>query len=107
MVSRNHQALPSSFVAAPMTATSPHTLEDILAVARRPGAAAPREIHVRARIHDRIVEEAVALGTTVSVDERRGISSLDGIPLVVDEDLPAFPGFEVHRLCVPTARTAA
>ena len=55
----------------------------------------------------RIVEEAAALGATVSVDERRGISSIDGIPLVVDEELPAFPGFEVHRVCVPTARTAA
>jgi hypothetical protein len=90
-----------------MTATSPHTLEDILAVARRPGAAAPREIHVRARIHERMVEEAAAGGATVSVDEGRGIGSLDGIPVVVDEELPAFPGFEVHRVCVPPARSAA
>jgi hypothetical protein len=31
--------------------------------------------------------------------ERPGdpLTDLDGIPLVVDEDLPTFPGYEVHR----------
>ena len=73
---------------------TPHMVEDILATARRPGVAEPTEIHVRAALHLCLLREP---GAPVVVDERLGISSLDGIRLVVDEDLPAFPGYEIHR----------
>lgn len=74
--------------------TAPHMAEDILAAARRPGSAEPTEIHVRSAIHARLLQEMAA---PVVLDEQRTIGTLDGIQLVVDEELPAFPGFEVHR----------
>ena len=43
----------------------------------------------------------------VRENERGDITHLDGIPLVVDEALPAIPGYEIHRVCVPVVRAAA
>ncbi len=83
---------------------APHMVEDILATARHPGLAEPTAIHVRAALHLRLLHEP---GAPVVVDERRGISALDGIRLVVDEQLPAFPGYEIHRACAPAHRAAA
>ena len=74
---------------------TPHLVEDILATARRPGLAEPTEIHVRAALHARLLQEPDALAL------------LDGIRLVVDEELPAFPGYEIHRATVPTRGAAA
>ena len=83
---------------------APHMIEDILATARRPGAAEPTEIHVRAALHARLLREPDA---PVVLDERQGISALDGIRLVVDEELPAFPGYEIHRACGSVRGAAA
>jgi hypothetical protein len=82
----------------------PHMVADILAAARRPGAAEPTEIHVHVRIHTRLLHEADA---PLVVDDRQRITALDGIRLVVDEEVPAFPGFEVHRAGGPPQGVAA
>ena len=83
---------------------TPHMVEDIVASARRLVAAEPTEIHVRAALHSRLLRESDAL---VVLDDRQGISTLDGITLVVDEELPAFPGYEIHRACAPVRGAAA
>ncbi len=87
--------------------TAPRVIEDVLAAARQSGAAEPTEIHVRSELHTRMLQEAAAHDVPVRVNERRDITHLDGIPLVVDEALPAFPGYEIHRVCVPVVRAAA
>jgi hypothetical protein len=74
---------------------APHLVEDILATARRPGLAEPTEIHVRAGLHARLLQEPDALVL------------LDGIRLVVDDDVPAFPGYEIHRAGAPVHGAAA
>jgi hypothetical protein len=74
---------------------TPHMVEDILAAARRPGVAEPTEIRIRAALYARLLQEPDALVL------------LDGIPLVVDDQLPAFPGFEIHRACAPARGAAA
>jgi hypothetical protein len=63
----------------------PDIAGDILAIARRAGAAEPVEIRVRPEVHQDLGGQA------------GGPADLDGIPLVVDDQLPSFPGFEVHR----------
>jgi hypothetical protein len=73
---------------------APSAAEDLLAAARRPGVAEPTEIHVRAALHLQLLREP---GAPVVVDEARGTSDLDGIRLVVDDGLPACPGYEIHR----------
>ena len=83
---------------------APHMVEDILATARRPGVAEPSEIHIRSALHLRLLREP---GAPVAVDDERAISTLDGIRLVVDDDLPAFPGYEIHRACAPQHPVAA
>jgi hypothetical protein len=83
---------------------TPHMVEDILADARRPGLAEPTAIHVRSALHLRLLREP---GAPVVVDEQRGDSALDGIALVVDDDLPAFPGYEIHRAYSPVRGAAA
>jgi len=83
---------------------APHTVEDILAAARRPGVAEPTVIHVRAALHRRLLQEPAA---PVVVDEGRRITFLDGIRLVVDEEVPACPGYEIHRAGAPARGAAA
>ena len=71
----------------------PDILGDILAIAWRAGAAEPVEIRLRPELHERLMQQmpdAAALG-------RGSLTNVGGIPLVVDEDLPAFPGYEIHR----------
>jgi hypothetical protein len=65
---------------------APDIAGDILAIARRPGAAEPVEIRVRPEVR-RDLQGAAGSPP----------ADLDGIPLVVDEELPVFPGYEVHR----------
>ncbi|MGY1710796.1 hypothetical protein ACI8AC_14925 [Geodermatophilus sp. SYSU D00758] len=57
--------------------------EQLLAEARRPGAAEPVAIHVRPELHGRMRTAAVG--------------SDPPLPVVVDDDIPAFPGYEIHR----------
>jgi hypothetical protein len=66
---------------------APDIAADLLAIARRAGAAEPVEIRVRPEVHRDMQLE------------RPGdpLTDLDGIPLVVDVTLPVFPGYEVHR----------
>jgi hypothetical protein len=71
----------------------PHVAGDLLAVAWAPGAAPPREIRVRPELHGRLVAE---LGPAVA--EQGVLGDPAGIPLVVDPELPVFPGFEVRRV---------
>lgn len=87
--------------------TAHHTVDDILAMARRPEAADPTEIHVGSAIHARMLKEAAGAATRMVVDEQRGISRLDGIPVVVDAEIPAYPGYEIHRDCASTQRGRA
>jgi hypothetical protein len=82
-------------------------LDDVLAVARRPSAAAPREIRVRSGLYDRIRREAVAGRARVTVDGCGDVTHVDGIPLVADELLPPVPGFEVRRSGFGQERRAA
>ncbi len=66
---------------------------DILAEAYRQGAAAPVAIHVRPELGDLFRAEAA------------GHLPPDPLLLVVDADLPASPGYEIHRE-PPRARPA-
>ena len=58
---------------------------DILTEAYRPDAAAPVAIHVRPELADLLRAEPA------------GHRPPTPLPLVVDADLPASPGYEVHR----------
>jgi len=72
---------------------APDMLGDILAIAREAGAASPVEIHMRLQVHDRLAKRAPdATGAAPGT-----LSDLGGIPVVVDEGIPAFPGYEIHR----------
>ncbi|MGY1822104.1 hypothetical protein [Geodermatophilus sp. SYSU D00079] len=70
----------------------PDVAGDLVAAALTPGAAAPREIRVRPELHERVVAE---LGPTGGAPTTLGPPP--GVPLVVDPELPACPGFEVVR----------
>jgi len=74
----------------------PDPVGDILATAWSAGAAEPREIRVRPEVFDRILAELDPAERTL-VAERRVLGSPVAIPLVVDAELPAFPGFEIVR----------
>jgi len=70
----------------------PAPLGDILAVAWRPGAAPPREIRARSEVYARVLAE-------LPPEERSRpvLGGPVGVPLVLDDDLPGYPGFEVVR----------
>jgi hypothetical protein len=70
---------------------------DILAEAMRPDAAEPVAVHVRPEIHTLISGSAPA-GRAAGTPRATG--SWDGIRLVVDDGIPPFPGYEIHR-CAP------
>lgn len=86
---------------APGTAHSPHWARpdfagDVLAVAWAPGLAPPREIRVRPELHDRMLAQ---LDPAVRAAVEHGVlGEPAGVPLVVDPELPDFPGFEVRRV---------
>lgn len=70
---------------------------DILSEALRPDAGAPVLIHLRPELHARICRCGPATGGQAEDPL--------GIPVVVDDDIPAFPGYEIHR-SVPAPRSA-
>jgi hypothetical protein len=74
----------------------PDPVGDILATAWSPTAAEPREIRVRPEVYHSILAELDA-DERALVEERGVLGSLIAIPLVVDAELPAFPGFEIVR----------
>jgi hypothetical protein len=69
---------------------------DILSEAWRPGTDEPATIHVRPGVHARILAEAGAAATrnAIAGGPRR-------IPFVVDDEIPAAPGYEIHRRVAP------
>jgi hypothetical protein len=74
----------------------PDPVGDILATAWSSAAAEPREIRVRPEIRQRILAELDPVERAL-VEERGVIGSPIAIPLVVDVELPALPGFEIVR----------
>ena len=70
---------------------------DILSEALRPDAGTPVLIHLRPELHARICR--------CGPDATGRSEDPLGIPVVVDDDIPAFPGYEIHR-SVPSPRSA-
>jgi hypothetical protein len=68
----------------------PDTRGDILAEALRAGAAEPVAVHVRPELFARLGPVPL-----------REVTGLPTIPLVVDDQLPRVPGYEVHRAAPP------
>jgi hypothetical protein len=81
----------------------PDPVGDILATAWSPAAAEPREIRVRPEVYHCILAE-LDPDERALVEERGRLGSR-AIPLVVDAQLPAFPGFEIVR-ALPGAAAA-
>ncbi len=82
--------------AHPVHWAPPDIAGDILAIACRTGAAAPREIRVRPELRDRMLAQMSPTDRRL-VEQHGTIGGAAGVPLVVDEDLPLFPGFEIVR----------
>jgi hypothetical protein len=80
----------------------PDPVGDILATAWSSTAAEPREIRVRPEVHQCILAELDPVERGL-VEERGVLGSPVAIPLVVDAQLPAFPGFEIVRARPHTA----
>ena len=74
----------------------PDPVGDILATAWSSTAAEPREIRVRPELPHCTLAELDPVARAL-VEERGVLGSPIPIPLVVDAQLPAFPGFEVVR----------
>jgi hypothetical protein len=72
----------------------PDFVSDVLAVARRAGGADPVEIRIRPELHGRLVRQMSAAGKL----DGGWLTDLDGVRLVVDEEIPVFPGYEIHRV---------
>jgi hypothetical protein len=70
----------------------PGVAGDILKEAWRPGVDEPVTIHVRPAVHARLLAEpgAAARRNAIAGGPRR-------IPVVVDDEIPAAPGYEIHR----------
>ena len=75
----------------------PDPLGDILATAWSSAAAEPREIRVHPEVYHRILAELDPV-ERARVEEHGVLGSPVALPLVVDPQLPAFPGFEVVRV---------
>jgi hypothetical protein len=82
--------------------SSPRICGDLLAEAARPDAAEPVAIHVRSALHALICRQS---GSTGAVLSAAGPAGPTEIRLVVDDELPAAPGYEVHR-AIPHSRAA-
>ena len=74
----------------------PDPVGDILATAWSSTAAEPREIRVRPEVYHCILAELDPAERAL-VEEHGVLGSPIAIPLVVDAQLPAFPGFEIVR----------
>jgi len=74
----------------------PDIAGDIVAFAFAPGAAPPREIRIRKELCERMLAQMPPEERATVVGCGR-LGSPIGVPLVVDPDLPVFPGFEVVR----------
>ena len=74
----------------------PDPVGDILATAWSSTAAEPREIRVRPEVYHCILAELDPVERAL-LEERGLLGSPIAIPLVIDTELPAFPGFEIVR----------
>lgn len=72
----------------------PDVIGDILSEAMRPDAAEPVAVHVRPGLYALICRQC---GTDKAGAARCTAGPWDGIRLVVDDDMPAIPGYEIHR----------
>ncbi|SFL10515.1 hypothetical protein [Geodermatophilus ruber] len=73
----------------------PDIAGDVLAIARDRHAAPPREIRIRPELHACMLAQLDPAARAAV--ERGTLGAPPGVPLVVDPELPAFPGFEVVR----------
>ncbi|MGY1642141.1 hypothetical protein ACI782_13585 [Geodermatophilus sp. SYSU D00703] len=89
-------AVPHPSAARPLHWGPPDPLGDILAIAWRAEAAPPREIRVRPEVHERLLA-AMPPDDRARTAARGTVGQPVAVPLVVDADLPPFPGFEVVR----------
>jgi hypothetical protein len=81
---------------------APDIWGDILSAAWRPDVVEPVAIHIRPELHAQLLQhrEVSALpGRAGGLLERSA-----RVPVVIDEEIPSFPGFEIHR-ARPTGST--
>jgi thiamine monophosphate synthase len=76
--------------------TPPDALGDILRQAWRPDVAEPIAIHVRTTVQHRMLQQMTPAVRAACL-ERGSIGQPYGLPLVIDDRIPWFPGFEIHR----------
>jgi hypothetical protein len=77
--------------------SSPDIAAVILAEALRPGTARPVAVHVRPEVH-RLLRRQVS---TAPLAVGAAADRWNGIRLVVDDQIPACPGYEIHRAVAP------
>lgn len=75
-----------------MTTTGPDVLDDILSEAWRRGAARPVAIHVRKELLGLLGDS-----DRPAVVPRPGPVDRTWVSLIVDDDIPPMPGYEIHR----------
>ena len=64
---------------------------DILSEAHRPGTALPVTVHIRPELCLQVLPQGVSSRSSIP------------LPLMIDDEIPAAPGYEIHR-APPTAR---
>ncbi len=74
----------------------PDIAGDLLAVAATPGTAPPRQLRIRPELYERMLTQLTP-DERAAVVGRRLLGPPPGVPVVVDPELPSFPGFEVVR----------
>jgi hypothetical protein len=74
----------------------PDIAGDLVAIAVTPGAAPPRELRIRPELYERMLAPMAPDDRAAVVDTGR-LGRLPGVPVVVDPELPDFPGFEIVR----------
>ena len=83
----------------------PNICGDLLAEALRPDAARPVAIHVRSALLALISGQRGSTGTALVA--RGAAPGWTEVRVVVDDQLPSVPGYEIHRAIPRTGRSAA
>jgi hypothetical protein len=83
----------------PATRPDGDVLDVVLCEALRPGAAAPTAIHIRPELYARFSDSPESGGPAPAPLRRADI------PVVIDDEIPRSPGYEIHR-APPTSATA-
>lgn len=71
------------------------TPQDILSEAWRDGAAEPVSIHVRPELHARLLAQRGC--TPLRVVPQDEVRPRARLSVVIDEEIPIAPGYEIHR----------